>query len=360
MPKQVLTTSEAARLLGVSVRTAQLLIENGPLKSWKTPGGHRRVYLADVMAYMAQHPRSSESGSALALLVASPARTPLFDGLLDSVGECQVLTCADVYHAAFTVGVRAPAVVVVDTHDDRETRRAFLNRMSSHPELGATRFIEVVAARDSAAPQGQERMLVTTPDELPGALRALFTPSSSQPDPVFATDDSASFPLAANELQRLSALQRTGLLGTDPEPAFDRLTWLASRHLRMPVSLMTLLSATHQHFKSRVGLDLTETPRSWAMCNRTILQRHVYTVPDLTESPLFATNPAVAGAPYFRFYAGAPVFDPDGFALGSICVMDYRPHELDAEQSQTLLTLASIASDEVRRRVAPRMPRAAR
>src|SRR5687767_1807602 len=99
MQKEVLTTAEAAKLLGVSVRTAQLLIENGPLKSWKTPGGHRRVYRADVMAYKTQNPRSTESASALAILVASPERKPQFDSVLASVGECFVETWSDVYLA---------------------------------------------------------------------------------------------------------------------------------------------------------------------------------------------------------------------------------------------------------------------
>src|SRR5688572_27833794 len=128
MDKQVLTTAQAAKLLGVSVRTAQLLIENGPLKSWKTPGGHRRVYLADVVAYMAQNPRSSASASALAVLIASPEREPLFVSLLSSTGECLVQTCADVYSGAFEIGARLPDAVIVDLHDNREERLRFLRR----------------------------------------------------------------------------------------------------------------------------------------------------------------------------------------------------------------------------------------
>lgn len=354
MQKQVLTTAEAAKLLGVSVRTAQLLIENGPLRSWKTPGGHRRVYLADVMAYMTQHPRSSEIASSLAILVASPARRHLFDSLLGSVGECLVETCSDTHVAAFAIGARLPAAVVVDTNDHADERRAFLRQMSSHPELGTTRFIEV-ADSDSPRVREHERVLITTRDELAKALRAVFTPASPQP-PVMAAEGFL-FPVATNEHQRLAALERTALLGTSHEAAFDRLTWLASHHLHMPVSLMTLLSSSHQHFKSRVGLDLTETPRAWAMCNQTILQRHVYEVPDLAKSPLFSSNPAVAGPPHFRFYAGAPVFDPDGFALGSICVMDYEPRELDEDDEETLLTLANIASDSIRARRSQRVAR---
>lgn len=358
--QEVLTTAQAARLLGVSVRTAQLLIENGPLKSWKTPGGHRRVYLEDVVAYMTQTPRSPELASALAILITSPERKPLFDSLLGSVGECFLETWSDIHIAAFAIGARLPAAVIVDLHDAIEERREFLRQMTSHPELGTTLFITVVDSQSPSNPEQTGRPLATTLEGLPHAVRAVFAPTGVPPDVPTAAEGSLSFPTAANERERLSALERTGLLSTPPEPAFDRLTWLASQHLHMPVALMTLLSSTQQHFKSRVGLDLTETPRGWAMCNQTILQRHVYSVPDLSTSALFSSNPAVAGAPHFRFYAGAPVFDPDGFALGSICVMDFEPHELDAAQEQTLLALAAIASDEVRIRVTKRAVRSGR
>jgi excisionase family DNA binding protein len=351
MEKDILTTAEAARLLGVSVRTTQLLIESGRIPSWKTLGGHRRVYRADVMAYMTQQSRSSEFVSALAILLVSPGRQPLFDALLGGVAECQVEPCHDAYFAAFAIGARLPAAVIVDLHDHRKERLAFLNQLASHAELGTTRFIRV---DDRAGAKETSRVLSTTPEDLPQVLRSVFTSSNPAENVAALGERPLPFPVAANEPQRLAALEASGLLSTAADPAFDRLTWLASQHLHMPVSLMTLLTATHQHFKSRVGLDITETPRSWAMCNHTILQRQVYAVPDLSRSPLFATNPAVAGAPHFRFYAGAPVFDPNGFALGSICVMDYQPHQLEPAQNQALLALAQIASDEIRLRLARR------
>lgn len=361
LDKQVLTTAEAAKLLGVSVRTAQLLIESGPLKSWKTPGGHRRVYLADVLAYMTQNPRAPEYASALVILVATPERRAGFDALLDSAGECLVELCSDAYIAAFATGVRLPAAVIVDLDDEdaREQRLAFLRQLPSHSELSATRFI-VVTESDGGFVQEQPRVLVTTSRDLASVLRSVLAPTNELPQLPIATEDSLSYPLASKERQRLLAVEKSGLLGSPPEAAFDRLTWLASQLLHMPVSLMTVLSPTHQHFKSRVGLDITQTPRSWAICNHTILQRHVYSVADLASAPQFVSNPAVAGPPHFRFYAGAPVFDPDGFALGSICVMDYEPHKLNDTQEQALLALAAVASDEIRMRVTHRAARSVR
>ena len=130
----------------------------------------------------------------------------------------------------------------------------------------------------------------------------------------------------------------------------DGLTWLASYSLKVPIALVTLLTSNHQFFKSRHGLEMTETPRSWAFCNYTILQREVFAVEDLALDGRFVSNPAVTGQPYFRFYAGAPIIDADGFALGSLCVIDREPRSLDADQLYTLQLLAKLASGEVQMR----------
>jgi excisionase family DNA binding protein len=358
MDNLVLTTSQAAKLLGISVRTAQLLIESGALKSWKTPGGHRRVYHAEVLSYIAQAGgRLPGVTSALAILLVSPKRRPQFDALLRSMSEFSVDVYSDVLTAAMAIGAHVPATVIVDLRDSYPERRAFLGQMASHPALGLTRFLAVAdssAAVSKEKPFQSHHILITSPKELPGAIRAMLSDSNDRQEVVAST---LPYPIPANEAQRLAAVERAGLLGTAPETAFDQLTWLASHNLEMPVSLMTVLTPAHQWFKSRVGLDIAETPRSWAFCNYTIMQKNVFTVSDLARTAPFATNPAVAGSPHFRFYAGAPVFDPDGFVLGSLCVMDYVPHTLDAEQEQTLLTLAALTSDEVRLRVTSRQLR---
>jgi GAF domain-containing protein len=137
---------------------------------------------------------------------------------------------------------------------------------------------------------------------------------------------------------------------TPPEDVFDRLTWLAAQTLEMPIALITLLTPTRQWFKSRQGLDMADTPRSWAFCNHTILQNRCMVAEDLASDPRFADNPAVVDAPSFRFYAGCPVVDPDGFALGSLCVIDTKPRTLDETQKHILTNLAALASDEIKLR----------
>lgn len=347
MDKDILTTAETARLLGISVRTAQLLIEQGALTTWKTPGGHRRVHRADVMALMAQKRTAPPAAhSARVVVVSTAERLPALTRRLATVGGCSVEAHASAYAASFSIGSRAPAVVIVDVADGTSGRTSFLQSIASNPTLAQIKLIAIGDAADAAAiASSRLHAHLRDPDGVVDAVRsALRDPSA--PAVLFA--GTPSFPLADNENQRLAALERSGLLKTGSEQTFDDLTWLASLHLKAPIALMTLLTSTHQVFKSRQGLDMMETPRSWAFCNHTVLQRDVFSVGDLSGDTRFASNPAVMGGPHFRFYAGAPVIDPDGFALGSVCVIDYAPRRLDADQEQALRVLARCASREVR------------
>jgi GAF domain-containing protein len=194
---------------------------------------------------------------------------------------------------------------------------------------------------------------IELPELLADAIRAILQDATA---PALI-EGNASYPLAANEGQRLAAVEKSGLVNTPAEESFDRLTWLAAHCLQMPIALLTLVTPTHQWFKSSYGLDVTGTPRSWSFCNYTILQRGVFSVENLVLDSRFADNPAVAGIPEFRFYAGAPVTDYDGFALGSLCVMDYKPRTLDQIQTRSLVTLAALASNEIRLRATDRQLR---
>lgn len=236
MAKEILTTSETAKLLGISVRTAQMMIEGGAVPSWKTPGGHRRVYRDDVLALIPQQKGQS-------------------------------------------------------------------------PQL-----------RD--------------------VLR-------DKPESVISINGNLPFPIAPNENQRLVAVERSGLVDSAPEEIFDRLTWLASRTLKAPFALFTTLTSDRQWFKSKHGLDIEETPRNWAFCNYTILQRGVFVVENLSGDERFANNPAVKQYPKFRFYAGVPVVDADGFALGSLCIMDRQPRTLNEDETEVLRSLAYLTSAAV-------------
>ena len=236
----ILTTREAARLLGVAVSTAQVWMEGGALPTWKTPGGHRRVRLSAVHQLLRQHQADAAS-----------------------VGQSTAIT----------------------------------------------------------APSGE------------------FLPC---PAPAY--------PVPADEAVRLRALAASKLMESPAEEVFDRLTWLASHVTDCPMALLTLLSGQRQWFKSRIGVTQGETPRDVAFCSHTIMQDAAFVVEDAGADPRFAANPLVTGEPHIRFYAGYPVLDANGMALGSLCVLDREPRRLRERELRALRELAAIASDEVKRR----------
>ena len=240
MDSNILTTAQAAKILGVSTRTAQLWMENGALASWKTPGGHRRARSDDVYALVA-----AGNGEAAAA-----------------------------------------------------------------PGAGASRIVH------------------SSPAESAGVI----------------------YPIGENEAARYAAVERTRLLDSDSETDFDDLARLAAEVLGASIALITLLTPDRQWFKSHIGLDMTETPRSWAFCNYTVLQDGVLQVEDLSKDERFAANPAVRDDPKFRFYAGAPLRDADGYALGSLCLIDTAPRRLTDAEGKILSVLASQVAAQIKLR----------
>ncbi|HUF46838.1 MAG TPA: ATP-binding protein [Vicinamibacterales bacterium] len=156
---------------------------------------------------------------------------------------------------------------------------------------------------------------------------------------------------AAHETGRLDALRRYRILDTEPERQFDDLTMLAGQICGTPIALISLIDAGRQWFKSRVGMTLTETPRSDAICDHAIRQLDVFVVADTREDVRFASNPLVVGPAGIRFYAGAPLVTAEGHALGTLCVMDRVPRTLSPEQLAALEALRrqALAQLELRR-----------
>jgi excisionase family DNA binding protein len=237
-PDAILTTSEAARLLGVATSTVQLWMENGAIRSWKTPGGHRRTRLGDIASLLPP----------------------------------------------------------------------------GHP----------------CAPLAQASLV-------PGGLGVEYQ-ALAQPD----------YPVGPDEVPRLAALAATGLLDSATEERFDRLVRLAALVTGSPIALLSLLTATRQWFKARVGVDASETPRAWAFCSHAVLGDGPFVVEDAANDPRFRNNPLVLHEPRIRFYAGMPLRDRNGIALGTLCVIDKEPRRLRSVELRALEDLAAIATAELR------------
>jgi GAF domain-containing protein len=156
------------------------------------------------------------------------------------------------------------------------------------------------------------------------------------------------------EAARVAALEKYAILDTEPEQAFDDLTLLASYVCTTPIALISLVDENRQWFKSKIGLSVSETPRQVAFCSVAIQQPDVMVVPDTLQDERFRDNPLVVSGPRIRFYAGAPLINEDGQALGTLCVIDQKPRDITPEQKEALLALSRLvlAQLEFRRNLA--------
>jgi diguanylate cyclase (GGDEF)-like protein/PAS domain S-box-containing protein len=153
------------------------------------------------------------------------------------------------------------------------------------------------------------------------------------------------------EEERVKALHALAVLDTPQEDRFDRFTRIAAAAFGAPIALVSLIDSQRQWFKSRVGLDLCETPRSMAFCSHAVALDELLVVPDTYLDERFADNPLVVGAPFIRFYAGQPVHSVDGQPLGTLCLLDREPRQFGDADKRMLRDLAQMVQDELNRGV---------
>ena len=150
-----------------------------------------------------------------------------------------------------------------------------------------------------------------------------------------------------NEADRLAALRGLGLLDTPKEERFDRLCRIAAKVFDVPIAIVSLVDSNRQWFKSCIGLDATQTGRDVSFCGHTILERETLIIPDAREDERFRDNPLVTGAPHIRFYAGHIVRGPGQHPLGTLCLIDSKPRQFNAEERKLHADLAAVVEREL-------------
>ena len=204
-----------------------------------------------------------------------------------------------------------------------------------HRRVRRSEVTRWLAQHGAAAAMSTTAALATTGTALSGE----FLPAV-QPD----------YPVPADEAARLCAVRDTQLLDTCAEDVFDRITWLATQVTDSPMALITLLTSERQWFKSRIGMEAAQTPRSWAFCSHAIVANAPFVVEDALLDARFRANTLVTGAPFIRFYAAIPLVDHQGYCIGTLCVLDREARRLRERELRALRELAAIVTDELHRR----------
>jgi GAF domain-containing protein len=150
-----------------------------------------------------------------------------------------------------------------------------------------------------------------------------------------------------NDSERVAILRELLILDTAPEDRFDVITTYSQSRFGVEIAVVSLVDADRQWFKSICGLDAKETPRNVSFCGHAILEDKVMEVRDAQLDERFSDNPLVIGAPYIRFYAGAPLKHSSGHVLGTLCLIDSRPKRLAPEEMDHLIVLAHMVTMEL-------------
>lgn len=146
-----------------------------------------------------------------------------------------------------------------------------------------------------------------------------------------------------DEHSRLAALHGLAVLDTPCEPALDEIVRRAASACDAPIALLSLVDRDRQFFKARFGTEIEETPRAGSFCTHAVMGSDLFVVSDAATDARFGAHPMVSGAPGIRFYAGVPLLTAEGQAIGTLCVIDWKPRGLDSVQEDALRALAAEA-----------------
>ncbi|XOV80282.1 MAG: GAF domain-containing protein [Aestuariibacter sp.] len=150
-----------------------------------------------------------------------------------------------------------------------------------------------------------------------------------------------------NEALRLQYLQQMEILDSENDPVLDDITLRTKQRFDVPICLVSLVDTNRQWFKSNQGLDATETPRDISFCGHAINYDEILYIPDALDDMRFKSNPLVEGEPDIRFYAGAPLIMEPAIRVGTLCIIDRRPRELNQQDLEDLRSLADEIENEL-------------
>jgi ribonuclease BN (tRNA processing enzyme)/CheY-like chemotaxis protein len=331
-----------AGLRGTGATLEVFAAAEGQVVELAVAGEPRPGQLEPVLAAAMDLPPALPEQSVL-LGTTDPARARALAEALEADG-IRTLLAPDTDAAQRLFAASQPALVILDEHlpgmGGLETCRAIRSAATVH----AREVPIVIAAQQEDTEAGAEAGVT---DWLVGSFSTVYARTRVRAWLLRVRCRWTRPPLPGDEERRLAALRGLGILDTQPEERFDRLTRLVAALFDVPIALVSLVDSDRQWLKSCHGLATRETPREVSFCAHAILRREVMIVPDALRDPRFADNPMVTGEPRIRFYAGYPLVLPCGSCVGTLCIVDTRPHQLDEAAIRLLRDFGSLVQQEL-------------
>ncbi|NMH59095.1 GAF domain-containing protein [Alteromonas ponticola] len=159
----------------------------------------------------------------------------------------------------------------------------------------------------------------------------------------------SSYPELENEIERLQALYELSILDTQPEERFDKITRFAQEYFQCKICLISLVAEDRQWFKSKQGLSACETPRNVSFCTYAIAEEEYLIIPDAHKDIRFANSPLVKGEPFIRAYAGIIIHSPNGYELGTLCIIHDEPREFSEQDIEMLKKFGGMVEQEIKK-----------
>jgi phosphoribosyl 1,2-cyclic phosphodiesterase/CheY-like chemotaxis protein len=339
--KEVAEIREQLKAQGASLEV--FAAAEGPLLEIKAHVGRKPKRQVDEPS--AEAAVSSRLSELIVLMgIADPSLNDLLWQTLHTEGV-KVLRVTDGASALRLAQTDEPSLIILDRYlhgvDSLETCRAI--RAASRSKDKQVPIVIVAAQEDAGAGNA-----AGVTDWLVKPFSTIYARTRMRAWLLRTACRWAPAPLPEDEPERLAALHRLDILDTEPEERFDKLTRIAAALFDVPIALISMVDENRQWFKSAYGTSVCEGPRDMSFCAHAILATAVMIVPDALLDSRFADNPVVVNDPRVRFYAGCPLVS-DGRCVGTLCLIDIRPRDLDATAIRLLQDLAELVLQELQR-----------